>query len=124
MLNFVFYPNLILYQKEYTITKQLKEQKIPLNKLASYKLHVRRSAEFAMQYDIPIEHTAGINNYQYLLTSDNGLKSIDSLGQQYNVLYKGAGYHIAKLKIGFLMPNTRAEFTKPYYIIELPKTLK
>ena len=118
MLNFVFYPNLIPYQKEYTLAKEIKNRMIDVKKLAKYEVNVLRSCDFLLKHDIPIAKLSEFDQYKYIITNKKGLKRIDSLGIDNTIIYKGDGYPISRLKIGFLNPNTRKEFTTSYYIIK------
>ena len=119
MLNLVFYPNLIPFQKEYTIAKQVQKLKIPVKKLATFNLALLRSVDFTLQQDIPLIKKTDIVNYGFLITNKKGLIKLDKKSIPYSIRFKGASFHIAKLNIGFLNPNTRSKHTETYYIVEL-----
>ncbi len=120
MLTFVFYPNIIPYQSSFSIPKVVKEKNIAQDNFIIYVLEVGRSADFLLNYNIAqtgILDTA--LNYQYIATNNAGLKAIRSKGIQYETIFRGASYRIAKLQVDFLNPKTRKSSTTPYYIIKI-----
>lgn len=117
-LNFVFYPNLFPYQKEYTIAKKIKEFTIDPKELASYHSQVLRSVDFLLQEDItPVWNFDAARAYSFLITSNKGLEALKKNIGPYKILYTGERYHIAKLQLGFLNPNTRNKYTETYHIV-------
>lgn len=119
ILNFVFYPNLIPYQKEYVLAKEIKNLQLDKESIGSYNLNIGRSCDFLLQTDIDVVKDENIKRYEHLITGDKGLLKLDSLGTKHSIIFTADGYHVARLKIGFLIPATRNEYTNKYYITQL-----
>ncbi len=120
LLNFVFYSNLFPYQKEYTVAKKVKELKLDPKKLSSYDSQVLRSLDFLLQENIfPVWNMKAARAFDYIVTSDKGLKTIQEAFTNSKVLYSGERYHIAKIQIGFLNPTTRSKHTEQYHIVKI-----
>jgi 4-amino-4-deoxy-L-arabinose transferase-like glycosyltransferase len=119
LLNFIFYPQLIPYQKENTIAQKIENSNIPKNDIAVYNLGVGRSADFLLQHDLPIIGAKDILSYRYLITSDKGIAVLNKKELKFKTIHQGPSFHIARLTLPFLNPATREEATSTYYIVQL-----
>jgi len=119
LMNLVFYPQLMPYQKENVIVNKIETANIPKNEIAVYQLGVGRSADFLLQYDLPIIGIQDLLSYHYLITGDKGLHVLEKKGIDYKKVHQGLSFHIARLTLPFLNPATRKEACSNYYIVQL-----
>lgn len=119
LLNFVFYLNLIPYQKEYTVATKIKELNIPIAEIGTYDSQLLRSADFLSRHNIPLLINERLDDFSYVVTSSKGLSQLDELNRPFEVLFEGERFPIGKLQIGFLKPSTRNLHTEKYFIVKL-----
>lgn len=114
-----FYPNLLQYQVGSVAGNYIREQKMPLDKVAWYGLEDAHVAlHFYARQNIPHGEDM-LQPGNYIVAGDEGIKQIQEKGIRYDVLKKGGWFKITMLTGKFLNPVTRDEVLKNYYIVKL-----
>jgi hypothetical protein len=117
LLNTGFYRPLLEYQASIKVNEIINEKHYSKDNFYQYKINAGWSFDFYGNHLFThIEKPDSLSMNDYLLTSKEGLDSLDKT--QYRVLYTGQGFHVTQLTLPFLNPATRSTETYPYYILQ------
>jgi 4-amino-4-deoxy-L-arabinose transferase-like glycosyltransferase len=119
--NYFYYP-LLHYQVGSTVGRTIRRLKIPTERLLAWRvldpldaIHYYADRVVRKSSDIPPPATSG----DYLLTMQNELTTLDSLGKPYEIIQQGRFFKVSELTPQFLNPATRDSATKPWAFVRL-----
>lgn len=115
-----FYYTLLQYQLGSQLGLWIRQENIPAENIRSYKAEDPLNAlHFYAQHVIDKDSIPSWQPGSYLLTMQQGLKSIDSAGVRYELVKQGSFFKVSELTPEFILPASREQALKPYYLIRL-----
>lgn len=119
-LNSSFYPSLLRFQMGNVAGRWLYDLKIPTDKIFIYRFPELRSLHFYARANILHKDSAEmIQPGDWIITDTINLQDLHKSGLNYEVIFKGKGYHVSRLTIKFLNPKSREKELSPYVIIKI-----
>jgi 4-amino-4-deoxy-L-arabinose transferase-like glycosyltransferase len=119
-LNLHVYPTLLTYQVGSQAGTYMRTHNIS-DKTIAYKVDdPLNSIHFYAQQVIPrVDTTTDLGNKTYILTMDRGLADLTAAGFKLDTVQKGNLYKVSELTPQFLIPSTRHEAIRPYYLVRV-----
>lgn len=114
-----FYYNLLYYQIGSETGKYINENHIPTANVVYYKVNDPLTALHFYSNAIISGDSSRITNGKYILTSGEGLETLQGKGYEYQVLKESAFFKVSELTPDFLGNNSRSKATTSYYFIKL-----
>ncbi len=114
-----FYYQLLKYQLGTVVGNYIKQHDVPANGLVVYKLdHPLNSMHFYANKLIK-EDSSGMIPGKYVLTSPEGLTSLEEQHTAYDMVQNGDYFKVSELTPDFLNPATRDKAVMKYYLLRL-----
>jgi len=114
-----FYYNLLKYQLGTVVGKYIKQHNVPANGLVVYKLDHPLNAMHFYADRLMAEDTLGLVSGKIVLTSPEGLATLNEQQTHYEMLQQGDYFKVSELTPEFLNPATRDKAVMKYYLLKL-----
>ena len=124
MLNTNFYPKLMKYQSGNSIADIAKQHNIPSSQISAFR-HFTFSLDFYLQQSTPVidvdqvKAKAAGNEPFYLVVYSKERPAFDSLNIKPIRTFETPDFHVSRLDIEFLNPNTRMQAIDTAYLMQI-----
>ena len=115
------YPSLLKYQAGNSLGRYIYTHKIDLKNIFIYNVTDPMSAIHFYSHGM-IDSKGSIvqiKSNDCIITMNEGIRKIDSVGIKYDILYQDKCYPVSQLTPKFINPTTRDNETKQYYLLKI-----
>jgi len=116
-----FYPNLLNYQSDSLVGKEISKRNTPLDMFYTHKVH-EHSLDFYADRSIVGIQFGKLSTYKegtLIYTNQEGMEEIIAKhGQEYSILYTYEDFHVTGISIDFLLKSKRAGVVDKKYLLE------